>query len=433
MKKYQFLPILGALMILLNNPLIAKNHWPGGPNRKSPHLKSNAGLTLPKGFVAVKFATGLGEARHIVVTPRGDVYVKLSSLLNGKGIYYLHDSNGDGVADVQTGFGDFPGTGIGIHDGYLYASSDTRVYRYKLDKDYKVIDPEHPEVVVTGLLDRHEHSAKPFTFDEKGNIYITVGAYSNSCQVQDRQPGSPGIKPCPILDSAAGIWKFNASKLNQTYGDGERFATGLRNEMGIAWNHKVNGLYVMQHGRDQLHDLYPNLYSTQKSAQLPAECLYRLHQGDNAGWPYIYYDQIQHKKILAPEYGGDGKKQAGKDAIDPLMAFPGHLAPDGLVFYEASQFPEKYHNGAFIAFHGSWNRAPEPQKGYFVAFVPFKGDKPVGNWEIFADGFAGGPQFMSPGGAKHRPCGLAVGPDGSLFVSDDQNGTIFRISYKGVK
>jgi glucose/arabinose dehydrogenase len=427
MKNNFLLPLLIQLTFLLPLTVGACNNADSSHNQNA----ENAGLKLPPGFSATKFATDLGEARHIAVTPEGDVYVKLGSLLDGKGIYYLHDSGGNGVADVKTGFGDFAGTGIGVHDGYLYASSDTQVFRYKLDKDGKVIDPSKPELIITGLLDRHEHSAKPFTFDDSGNIYVTIGAYSNACQVDDRQKGSPGMQPCPILDSAGGIWKFSDSKTDQTYGDGQRYATGLRNEMGISWNNDVNALYVMQHGRDQLHDLFPQLYTTKQSAELPAECLYRLNQGDNAGWPYIYYDQIQHKKILMPEYGGDGKKTAGKDAIDPLLAFPGHLAPDGLVFYEGNMFPEKYKHGAFIAFHGSWNRAPEPQKGYFVVFVPFKDGKPSGDWEIFADNFAGGPQYMSPNEAKHRPCGLAVGPDGALYVSDDQGGTIYKIVYKG--
>jgi len=107
------------------------------------------------------------------------------------------------------------------------------------------------------------------------------------------------------------------------------------------------------------------------------------------------------------------------------------MAPDGLIFYEGNMFPEKYKHGAFIAFHGSWNRSPEPQKGFFVAFVPFKDGKPSGDWEIFADDFAGGEQYMSPNEAKHRPCGLAEGPDGALYVSDDKGGTIYKIVYKG--
>jgi glucose/arabinose dehydrogenase len=145
----------------------------------------------------------------------------------------------------------------------------------------------------------------------------------------------------------------------------------------------------------------------------------------------IFYDQIQHKKILAPEYGGDGKKEGGQDAIDPTVAFPGHLAPDGLLFYTGNMFPAKYRNGAFIAFHGSWNRAPEPQEGYYVVFVPFKAGKPSGDWEVFANGFSGMQEVKNPGDAKHRPCGLAQGPDGSLYVSDDAKGTIYRIIYNG--
>lgn len=430
MKKSFLFVFAFTILIAFINFSFVKSGRDSIQNKKINPAADNAGLKLPSGFTATKFAEGLGDPRHLAVTPQGDVYAKLSSLKNGKGIFYLHDANRDGKADVKTAFGDFPGTGMGVKNGYLYASSDTKVFRFKLDAKGKVINPTKPELIITGLLDRHEHEAKPFTFDNDGNIYVTIGAYSNSCQVKDRLKGSPGINPCPILDSAGGIWKFKADKLNQTYGDGERYATGLRNEMGICWNSDANALYVMQHGRDQLYDLYPDLYTTKQSAELPAECMYRLNKGDNAGWPYIYYDQIQHKKILAPEYGGDGKKEGGENAIDPIMAFPGHMAPDGLLFYEGNMFPEKYKHGAFIAFHGSWNRAPEPQKGFFVAFVPFKDGKPSGDWEIFADNFAGGSQFMSPNEAKHRPCGLAQGPDGSLYVSDDQGGTIYKIVYK---
>ena len=176
-----------------------------------------------------------------------------------------------------------------------------------------------------------------------------------------------------------------------------------------------------------LHTLYPDLYDQKTSAILPAETLYRINEGDDAGWPYIYYDQVQKKKILAPEYGGDGKKTGGENALDPVAAFPGHLAPNALLFYTGDMFPEKYKNGAFIAFHGSWNRAPERQAGYLVAFVPFKNGMPSGDWEVFADGFAGPGDILSPSDAEHRPTGLAQGPDGSLYVSDDSGGTLYRI------
>jgi glucose/arabinose dehydrogenase len=387
-------------------------------------------IKLPAGFTASAIAEDLGKARHIAIAPNGVLFVKLSKAKDGKGIVRLQDTNGDGKIDQTSGFGNYGGTGIAIKNGYLYASSDEDVYRYKLDSNYNVTNPDNPEKIVSGLLNRHEHESKSLALDNDGNIYVNIGAYSNSCQLEDRKKGSPAQKPCKILDSAGGIWQFKADKPDQTYGTGTRYATGLRNVVGLDWNTTTNSLFVMQHGRDQLHDLFPDMYDQKQSAELPAECMYELHKGSNCGWPYIYYDQIQHKKILAPEYGGDGKKEGGKDAQDPVMAFPGHLAPDGLLFYTGNQFPEKYKNGAFIAFHGSWNRAPEPQKGFLVAFVPFSNGKPSGDWEVFADNFSGSPENTAAAKADHRPCGLAQGPDGSLYVTDDAKGYVWKISFK---
>ncbi len=387
-------------------------------------------LTLPAGFKANVFAEGLGRSRHISFSPSGYLYVKLANSKKGKTILRLKDKNGDGVADEEMDFASYEGTGIRVKNGYLYASSDEEIFRYKLNADGSVANPDQPEKIVTGLIARLMHEPKAFALDNDGNIYVNIGAFSNSCQVADRQIASPGIRPCPILDSAAGIWEFRADKLNQTYADGIRYATGLRNVVGIDWNTTTNSLFVMQHGRDQLYYMFPQFYTSKQSAELPSECMYELHKGDDAGWPYIYYDHIQGKKILAPEYGGDGKMTAGDSVIDPVVAFPGHLAPDGLVFYTGNQFPEKYKNGAFVAFHGSWNRAPEPQEGYYVAFVPFSNGKPSGKWEIFANGFSGSPEKTASGRAMHRPCGLAQGPDGALYVTDDEKGTIWRITYK---
>lgn len=390
-----------------------------------------SGLKLPAGFSAQIFADDIGRARHLVVTPQGNVYVKLSRLEEGKGIVLLQDLNKDGKAEKQTAFGDFTGTGIALTRDHLYASSDEDIFRYALDGNGNVKTPDAPERIVTGLINRRQHAAKAFTVDGRGNIYVNIGAFSNACQERDRTKGSKGMMPCPVLDSAGGIWQFNAAKRDQTYADGKRYATGLRNVVGLDWNKQANQLFVTQHGRDQLFQLYPELYDSKQSAELPAETLYAINEGDDCGWPYIYYDGIQKKKILAPEYGGDGKKTGGENAIDPVAVFPAHIAPNALLFYTGSMFPAKYRNGAFIAFHGSWNRAPEPQKGYFVAFVPFKNGKPSGEWEIFADNFAGEETIESPGQAEHRPCGLAQGPDGSLYVSDDVKGTIFKITYKG--
>jgi glucose/arabinose dehydrogenase len=392
--------------------------------------QENAGLKLPAGFKATLFADTIGSARHIAITSNGVVFAKLMYPNKaGNSIVRLQDANQDGVADNIKGWAKYGGTGIYVRGNQLYATSDNDVYLYQLNEKDEVVNPQNPKTIVKGLLARNQHASKSITLDGQNNIYVNIGAYSNACQEKDRVKGSKGMFPCPILDSAGGIWKFDGNKENQVYANGERYATGLRNVVGLDWNKQSNSLFVLQHGRDQLNSFYPELYSNEESAELPAETMYEIHKGDDAGWPYVYYDPFQKKKILSPEYGGDGKKEGGENAIDPAVFFPAHMAPNALLFYTGNQFPEKYKNGAFIAFHGSWNRAPLPQEGYFVAFVPFKNGKPNGAWEIFANGFAGEGKVMNTRKAKARPCGLAQGPDGSLYVSDDSRGSIFKISY----
>ncbi len=391
----------------------------------------NAGLKLPKGFVAIKAANSIGQARHIAITSNGIVYVKSAKAINGKATYVLKDVDGNGNLSIVSSFDNKGGTGVAIKGGYLYTSTNNDIYRYKLNKNNEIVDTNAAEKIVEGLINRGEHNTKSIVLDNVGNIYVNIGAYSNSCQEKDRVRGSKGMSPCPILDSAGGIWMFKADKLHQTYKDGIRYATGLRNIVGLDWNQQTNSLFVMQHGRDQLFQNWPQYFDSVQGAELPAECMYELHKGSNCGWPYIYYNHLIHKKIVAPEYGGDGKIEGGKEYQEPLMVFPGHLAPNALLFYTGNQFPDKYKNGAFIAFHGSWNRAPLPQAGYMVAFVPFKNGKPLGEWEVFADGFSGKEVVTSTRGAAHRPCGLAQGPDGSLYVTDDSKGTIYKISFTG--
>jgi glucose/arabinose dehydrogenase len=390
----------------------------------------NAGLKLPAGFGALMFAENLGQARHIVVNKNGDVYIKLARLKNGKGIIKLRDKNGDGKSDDTSGFGNYGGTGMAIKNGYLYASSNTDVYRYKLNANNEVENADKPEHIVGGLISRGQHNTKSIALDNDGNIYVNVGAYSNSCQEQDRQNGSKGKDPCPILDSAGGVWQFKADKLDQTYKEGFRYATGTRNVVGLDWNSEINELFVMQHGRDQLFQMWPQFYNQKQGAELPAEEMFLVKKGMNFGWPYCFYDQFQNKKVLAPEYGGDGKK-IGRCAEmqNPVIGFPGHLAPNSLLFYTGNMFPERYKNGAFIAFHGSWNRAPEPQEGFYVAFVPMKNGQPTGKWEVFANGFAGVEKVENSSDVKYRPCGLAQGPDGSLYVTDDNKGNVWRIIF----
>jgi len=398
---------------------------------------NNGGLHLPRGFDAVVVVDSLKTAaRLIAVNDNGDVYVKARFAKAG-GNAALRDENGDGKADIVEVFGDYPnhgtyGTAMRVYNGYIYFSTELVVYRQKLTPG-KLIPEGAIEVVLTDdhKHGRHEHIAKPVTFDGEGNMYVPFGAPSNACQESNRTPNSPGVDPCPMLADHGGIWKFDANKLNQTQRDGKLFATGLRSVVALDWNFNDNNLYALQHGRDDLLRLWASKFSPWQSAELPSEEFFRVTEGLDAGWPYCYYDQIKGKKVLAPEYGGDGEV-VGRCAkyAQPLIGFPGHWAPNDLLFYSGDQFPERYKNGAFIAFHGSTNRAPYPQAGYFIAFVPFNNGQP-GEWEVFADGFAGIDPIVNVSDAVYRPMGLAIGPDGSLYISDTEKGKIWRVMYRG--
>jgi glucose/arabinose dehydrogenase len=255
---------------------------------------------------------------------------------------------------------------------------------------------------------------------------------TNSCQSQDRAPRVPGIAPCVELETRAGIWRFRADQPGQAFGPGARFATGIRNGMGLAMNPADGSLYVAFHGRDQLSQNWG--FTDEQNAELPAEELVKLQQGGDYGWPYCYYDGQQKKLVLAPEYGGDGK-QVGRCAskLNPVVAFPGHWAPMSGLFYTGSRFPAKSRSGMFVAFHGSWNRAPLPQAGFRVAFAPMSGGKFTGAYETFADGFAGsGSGSTARNAATHRPVGLAQAPDGAVYVTDDAQGRIWKIVYTGI-
>jgi len=390
----------------------------------------NGGITLPEGFSALVVADEIGRGRHIAVNENGDIYVSLRNHDQNKGIACLRDTTGDGRADIVEYTGEHTGTGIKLHKGYLYFGSDTAVVRYPMQPG-ELLPANNWEMIARGFPTERQHEAKPMEFDGQGNMYVTVGAPANACMEQMRTKGSPGMDPCPILEYAGGIWKFKDDVLNQDQlTDGERYATGIRHAVANSWNKKVNELYVVQHGRDQLSQFFPEMFDDKQNAELPAEEFFLVTEGADFGWPYCYYDPFQEKKVLAPEYGGDGEMvERCENKMDPIMAFPGHIAPNDLLFYTGNMFPEKYRNGAFIAFHGSWNRAPEPQSGYFVVFVPFDGAYPSSDWEIFADGFAGMETINSTRDAEYRPCGLAQGPDGSLYVVDSNKGKIWRIMY----
>ena len=394
------------------------------PAAKPVCAPDNAGLTLAPGFCALVVADSLGPARHMVALDNGDLIVAVRGPRGG--VRLLRDTTGDGRADVIRAFGPAGGTGVAYAAGYLYFATDDAVVRWSW-RPGQLEPAGNPDTVVKNLTNRRQHSAKGIAIGSDGMLYVNIGAPSNSCQVQDRSTASPGQDPCQLLEIAGGIWRFDPKRTGQSQTDGTRFATGLRNAMSLAVEPGSGALYAAQHGRDQLAQNWPQLYNEQQSADLPAEEIFKIESGGDYGWPYCYYDWQQKKKVVQPEYGGDGKQVGRCEAVGtPVVAFPGHWAPDAITFYSGRQFPQKYRGGLFVAFHGSWNRAPQPQAGYKVMFVPFTRGAPAGEPEVFADGFAGAD--MTPNGARHRPSGLAVGSDGSLYVASDQGaGTVFRI------
>ena len=333
----------------------------------------DSGLKLPAGFCATIFADNIGHARHMVVAPDGTVYVNTWS-----GAYYppgetppaggflvaLKDKTGEGKASLTERFGETAqtgaagGLGIALYKGSIYAENNDRILRYTLPAGSVV--PQGPATtVVSGLPLGGDHPMHPFGITADGSMYVDVATATNSCQLKNRTLKSPGADPCTELETRGGVWRFDANKTNQPFTPADRYATGIRNAEGFAIDAAGKRVYVTQHGRDQLHANWPDLYKLDQEATLPSEELLLLKQGGDYGWPECYYDPFQKKLVLAPEYGGDGGTKVGvcADKIAPVAAFPAHWGPNDAVFYDQKQFPAHYRNGVFIAFHGSWDRA----------------------------------------------------------------------------
>ena len=405
----------------------------------------NGGITLPPEFCAAVVADLVVDgrpaaARHLAVTPSGDVFVAINSPRNRQpstGIIGLRDVNGDGRADEESRFSPgLGGSGLAWDDGRLFFGANDRVVRYRLPAG-RLTPIGAAETVVAGLPNTADHISKTVVVGDHRTLFVNIGSASNSCQVANRQPQSPGVFPCPELPVRAGIWEFDAQGTNQSQANGRHYATGYRNMVALAVS-RDGALYGVQHGRDMLFENWPQFFTQEEDAVLPAEELVRIDRGSDNGWPYCYFDAVfEHRKVLAPEYGGDGQRVRGPQGIDcasynqPLVSFGAHWAPNGMHFYEGSQFPKRYRHGAFVAFHGGFDRAPLPNEGYQVVFVPFgKNGETSGEWETFADGFAGSSGPL-PQTAKHRPVGVTEGPDGSLYISDDRGGRIWRVVYTG--
>ncbi len=382
----------------------------------------NAGLALPPGFCAMEVAAELGAVRNLVVAPNGDVFAALSARRGGLGgVLALRDLDGDGRADLRRRFGEGDGHGIALGPAHLFYAAPDQIVRWAWEAGQ--LEPTgEAEVIVAGFPAQREHRAKAIALGSQGELYVEVGAPSNSCQRSNRESRSPGLDPCLQLEHHAGIWRYGAEDSNRQHDPAQRFATGMRHALALAVHPATGELWAAINGRDQLGGLWG--YDAARNAELPAEELVRVTEGADFGWPYCYYDGPKSRKVLAPEYGGDGS-EPGRCAAkaNPVLAFPAHWAPMALSFYTGSAFPARYREGAFLAFRGSWNRAPLPQQGFRVVFVPFKGGAPERStspgFETFATA-AGDPTAF-------RFTGVAVGPDGSLYLSADANGKIWRV------
>jgi len=393
----------------------------------------NAGIVLPAGFCAFLVASDIAGARHLVISDNGDIFV---SRMNRRGsdpepggVTVLRDTNGDFRTDSTEHWGVNGGNDILLAPGYVYHAPNDAVLRYPIVSG-SMVPSGPPDTIVVDLPDSLNHSAKSIALGRDGSLFVAIGAHGNACMVDNGTPGSPGMDPCRILEKRGGVWKFDANRPGQRQSDGTRFATGLRNVMALRVHPTTDALYAAVHGRDQLHDLWPDLYTVDESAENPAEEFIRIAEGSDFGWPYCYHDTRGNRKVLAPEYGGSGREVGRCAMMDTaIIGFPAHWAPNDLEFYTARQFPSRFHGGAFLAFHGSWNRAPRPQDGFRVVFIRANGNEPAAEWSVFADGFRKEGLIASRQSA--RPVGVAMGPDGSLYVADSMQGRIWRIVYQG--
>ncbi|HET7435589.1 MAG TPA: sorbosone dehydrogenase family protein [Thermoanaerobaculia bacterium] len=346
---------------------------------------ANAQLALPPGFHIAVWAEDLEDPRNMILAPNGDVLVAETAA--GR-VSVLRDTNHDGRADKR-----FPMLaeqnepfGLALRGDQLYVGNGNGVWRFPFKAGQTSITASGTKLFA---LPAGGHSTRNIIFNGDGSkLYVAAGSRSN---VEDETDD-------PLR---AAITEYNAD------GSGRRtFASGLRNPVGLAWNPANQTLWTAVNERDGLGD------------DLVPDYITEVKRGAFYGWPFSYIG-----KNADPRRSGEHPELVAK-AIEPSLLIQAHSAPLGVTFYSGSMFPQSYRGGAFVALHGSWNRAS--RTGYSVVFVPFRNGQPSGGYDDFVTGWAPDPQSRSVWG---RPVGLLVLGDGSLLISDDGAGMIWRVTY----
>lgn len=349
------------------------------PDLVSADPDTNA-IHLPPGFTIRSYAKNVPGARSMTLSPSGTLFVGT----RGEGrVYAIVDDNRDFIADrtIILAEGLNMPNGVAFRDGALYVAEVSRILRFA-NIESQLQNPSPPEVIVSSYPEDELHGWKFIAFGPDGKLYVPVGAPCNVCR--------------PENEIYATITRLN------TDGSGlEIIARGVRNTVGFDWDPATGDLWFTDNGRDWLGEDLP-----------PDELNHAPTAGMHFGFPFCH-----GKGIRDPDYSH------GHDCTDyepPALELGPHVAALGMRFYRGEQFPEKYRNGIFIAEHGSWNR--KIPIGYRVMFIPFKEGRPL-SAEVFAEGWLRG------GIASGRPVDVEILPDGSLLVSDDKAGRIYRIAY----
>lgn len=340
-------------------------------------------IELPAGFSIGVFAGELDYARSLAQSPSGTVFVG-TGRRGGGVVHAVLDADGDGKADDRYRIGsdlNWP-NGVAFHDGDLYVAEISRVLRFE-GIDNLLDSPPEPVVVTADLPDKTHHGWKFIRFGPDGRLYVPVGA------------------PCNICDEGDPF--ATILRLDET-GDYEVVARGVRNTVGFDWRPGTSELWFTDNGRDMMGDDVP-----------PDELNVLTEDGQHFGYPFCH-----GQDIADPEFGD---KRPCSDLVPPAIDLDPHVAAVGMRFYRGAAFPERYRGQIFIAEHGSWNRSNKI--GYRIMVVHVDGDGRATDYEEFATGWLQGEDSWG------RPVDVMERADGSLLVSDDMRGVIYRIVHDG--